>query len=155
MQVEKIVALPAVPFTRFSPGARTEFGALVRELALTLAHAESRPTPTSGESFLDYADLDLGVMQDALGFQIPDDRPLLGVVLEPLEGDGVLVKQLIRSTSAERHGIRTGDVILSLDGETVNTTDDVIERLKSYERGQNLTIHILRGAIDLELEVTL
>ena len=41
----------------------------------------------------------------------PDDRPLLGVVLEPFDGDGVLVRQLIRSTSAERHGIRPGDVI--------------------------------------------
>jgi hypothetical protein len=36
MQVEKIVALPVVPikrFSRFTPGARTEFNALVRELA--------------------------------------------------------------------------------------------------------------------------
>lgn len=127
--------------------------ALVRELALGLARADSRPTPTSGESLLDYADLD--VMQDALGFQIPDDRPLLGVVLEPVEGDGVLVKQLIRSTSAERHGIRPGDIIVSLDDEAVNTSDEIIERLKSYERGEHVTVHIVRGAIELELDVTL
>ena len=127
--------------------------ALVRELALGLARADERPTPTSGESLLDYADLD--VMQDALGFQIPDDRPLLGVVLEPVEGDGVLVKQLIRSTSAERHGIRPGDIIVSLDDEAVNTSDEIIEQLKSYERGEHVTIHIVRGAIELELDVTL
>ena len=125
--------------------------ALVRDITLELVQADERPTKTSHSMF----DLDeLDDFDGDLGLNLPSDRPLLGVVLDEVDG-GVKVRRLIREAAAERHGIRPGDVLFSVNDKPVKTTEDVIETLKSHERGTPLKVALTRRGVELELEIPL
>ncbi|REJ95631.1 MAG: PDZ domain-containing protein, partial [Planctomycetota bacterium] len=88
------------------------------------------------------------------GIDLPDDRPLLGVMLEKVEG-GVEVRRILRGTAAERHGIRPGDVLTAIDAQPVTTSEEVIEAIKSHDRGNKLKVTLTRRGVELELEVSL
>ena len=125
--------------------------ALVRDITLELVQTEERPTRIAQSEF-DFDDLDdLG---DSLGIDLPDDRPLLGVMLEKVEG-GVEVRRILRGTAAERHGIRPGDVLTAIDAQPVTTSEEVIEAIKSHDRGNKLKVTLTRRGVELELEVSL
>uniref|UniRef100_A0A669EMN8 HtrA serine peptidase 3a n=1 Tax=Oreochromis niloticus TaxID=8128 RepID=A0A669EMN8_ORENI len=59
---------------------------------------------------------------------------------------GVLVRQVIPNTPAEKGGIREGDVIVKLNAKPVRTTEDIHEVLQS---DQPLLLEIRRGNDDL------
>ncbi|XP_034443121.1 serine protease HTRA3a [Hippoglossus hippoglossus] len=59
---------------------------------------------------------------------------------------GVLVQQVIPNTAAEKGGINEGDVIVKLNGQPVDTTEDVHEVLQG---DQPLLLEIRRGNDDL------
>ncbi|XP_049428577.1 serine protease HTRA3-like isoform X1 [Epinephelus fuscoguttatus] len=59
---------------------------------------------------------------------------------------GVLVQQVIPDTAAERGGIKEGDVIVKVNGQPVQTTEDIHEVL---QRDQPLLLEIHRGNDDL------
>jgi len=122
---------------------------MVRDLALTLATADERPTRSGSPGAFDLTQLDDGDPETE------DGRPVLGVVLEPTGEKGVLVKRLIRQTTAERHGIRPGDVLLAIDGKQLDTPADVIEALRAQQVGQKILIRLSRRGVEMELDVTL
>ncbi|XP_044046898.1 serine protease HTRA3-like [Siniperca chuatsi] len=59
---------------------------------------------------------------------------------------GVLVQQVIPDTPAQKGGIKQGDVIVKLNGQPVQTTEDIREVL---QRDQPLLLEIRRGNDDL------
>uniref|UniRef100_A0A8C6KU59 HtrA serine peptidase 3a n=1 Tax=Nothobranchius furzeri TaxID=105023 RepID=A0A8C6KU59_NOTFU len=59
---------------------------------------------------------------------------------------GVLVQQVVPNTPAERGGIKAGDVIVKLDGQPVQTTEDIQNMLQS---DRPLLLEIRRGNDDL------
>ncbi|XP_058495686.1 serine protease HTRA3-like isoform X2 [Solea solea] len=59
---------------------------------------------------------------------------------------GVLVQQVIPNTAAEQGGIKEGDVIVKLNGQPVDTTEDIHEVLQG---DQPLLLEIHRGNDDL------
>ncbi|XP_035494316.1 serine protease HTRA3a isoform X1 [Scophthalmus maximus] len=59
---------------------------------------------------------------------------------------GVLVQQVIPNTAAENGGIKEGDVIVKINGQQVETTEDVHEVLQG---DQTLLLEIRRGNDDL------
>jgi carboxyl-terminal processing protease len=80
-----------------------------------------------------------------------------GVGIEvSMEDDQVVVVSPFEGSPAARAGIRTGDVIASIDGVPVNTSalDDTIGRMRGKE-GTPVTIGILREGRSEPLQVTL
>uniref|UniRef100_A0A1A8Q4S5 HtrA serine peptidase 3a n=1 Tax=Nothobranchius rachovii TaxID=451742 RepID=A0A1A8Q4S5_9TELE len=63
---------------------------------------------------------------------------------------GVLVQQVVPNTPAERGGIKAGDVIVKLDGQPVQTTEDIQNMLQS---DRPLLLEIRRGNDDLLFNV--
>nr|XP_051688365.1 serine protease HTRA4 isoform X2 [Oryctolagus cuniculus] len=69
----------------------------------------------------------------------------------PDVSSGVLVYEVIQGTAAESSGLRDHDVIVSINGQPVTTTTDVIEAVKDND---SLSVIVHRGRETLLLMVT-
>ena len=92
-------------------------------------------------------------------------RPKLGVELvettvelrQHLGGsdeEGVLVSKVLADTPASRSGIRVGDLILSVDGESVATVGELREALDEKE-GDTFPVQLVREGRSLTIDVTI
>lgn len=59
------------------------------------------------------------------------------------EGQGLKVESVIAGSLAERLGIRSGDVVVELDGEKLASADDVKRVLSERERGAELRCKVI------------
>lgn len=69
----------------------------------------------------------------------------------PDVSSGVFVYEVIQGSAAASSGLRDHDVIISINGQPVSTTTDVIEAVKDNDF---LAITVLRGSQTLFLTVT-
>jgi serine protease Do len=76
----------------------------------------------------------------------------LGVVLEPSEDGLPTIGRITRGSPAEKAGLKVGDVVLTVAGRVVKTTDRLIATIQALRPGQSVSITIKRG--DDEHEVT-
>ena len=53
---------------------------------------------------------------------------------------GVYVKSVVKGSAAEKAGIKSGDVIVKLDGSTVAGDTELIEALSYYKAGETVDI---------------
>jgi serine protease Do len=68
--------------------------------------------------------------------------------------DGVLVKQVMRNTPAEKAGLKAGDVITKVNGMTVGSTRDISAQLRSRSN-RTLTLTVVRDKHEMPVTVTL
>lgn len=61
------------------------------------------------------------------------------------EVEGVLVMQVVKGTPAEKAGIRSGDVILSVDQETMTSAEQMQKLVERTDVGQRLSVSLRRG----------
>jgi S1-C subfamily serine protease len=61
------------------------------------------------------------------------------------EVDGVLVMQVMKGTPAEKAGIRSGDVILSVDQQPMTSAEQMQKLVEQTEVGQRLSVSLRRG----------
>ena len=77
-------------------------------------------------------------------------RPRVGLVLGPAEGDGVAVRGVTPEGPADEAGLRSGDIIESIDGEALAATDtnarlrQARDGLSRLEDGQRVELSIRR-----------
>jgi predicted metalloprotease with PDZ domain len=83
------------------------------------------------------------------------DKPILGVMLEPSPTTGVLVTAVMPDGPADAAGIREGDYILSIDGQRVNSPDMLSQRISDKKLGDQLQVTIWRDGGRQELNATL
>lgn len=92
-------------------------------------------------------------------------RPRLGVQTRALDADlaayfgvganeGVLVLEVMKDTPAEEAGLKTGDVILRVDGESIDSPGDLRDLLLDHE-GEHVTLDVKRQKKDLTIEAEL
>jgi putative serine protease PepD len=83
-------------------------------------------------------------------------RPWIGVSTAPSGGGGAQVAEVTPGGPAERAGLRTGDVITSVDGKRVAEPDDVAGAISSKQPGDEVSIEVRRsgGATD-QIDVNL
>lgn len=91
-------------------------------------------------------------------------RPALGVMAAPAPGgeamftgrpEGVVVAGVAPGSGAERAGIRTGDVIVAVDGEDIRTFNDLLKVISGYQVGDVVTVTLERDGQRLDLPVQL
>ena len=64
---------------------------------------------------------------------------------------GVEVHQVVKDSPAERAGIHVGDIIVSINENTMQSVDDIHKYLARVEVGTKLNITVLREGEKLEL----
>src|SRR5687768_6853267 len=78
----------------------------------------------------------------------------IGIALD-LRDDQVVVTEVRPGSPGDDAGIQVDDVILSIDGETVDSIVMLRRTLRDYEAGDTVTLEIQRGDETLEVDVVL
>jgi hypothetical protein len=83
-------------------------------------------------------------------------RAYLGTIPDYAESDveGVVINGVAKGGPAERGGMQTGDVIVEVAGQAVENIYDYTYALNALKVGQAVTVKVLRGGTQTELEVT-
>lgn len=78
------------------------------------------------------------------GFDFNDDAAFLGVTPGAKTDAGVSIGKVITGSSAEKMGLRSGDVITKLDGRSIEHFDDLAEVIKAKKAGDTVAVEYLR-----------
>src|SRR5580704_6629403 len=93
-------------------------------------------------------------------------RPRLGIDAEDLsgqfgayfgapDGEGVLVREVNGGSPAEKAGVKSGDVITSLNGERIRSLGDLREKLAGKREEKTLKLGVLRNKGEVTITVEL
>jgi serine protease Do len=69
--------------------------------------------------------------------------------------DGVLVKSVMRNSTAEKAGIKAGDVIVKVDGISVGNTREITGQLRSSRSKKSVAVVVVRDRKENSLTVNL
>lgn len=67
--------------------------------------------------------------------------------------DGVLVRSVARNSPAEKAGIKAGDVVVKVNGETVSTPHEIASQLHGARNKHSVPFGLMRNRKELSLEV--
>jgi len=68
---------------------------------------------------------------------------------------GVLIKEVTKKGPAEKSGMKNGDIILSLEGEEVNSNEELFKAITAHDAGDTITIVVQRKDEKKTLKITL
>ena len=88
----------------------------------------------------------LGLETESLGSQLAD---FFGVK------DGVLVRAVLKDSTAEKAGFKAGDVIVKVDGEKVTTPREISSLLHGTRIKKTFPVTVVRNKKEITLNVTL
>jgi serine protease Do len=97
----------------------------------------------------------IGVYYQPVTKQLAKDRSLsvqTGALIAPPQNG---TDAIVPNSPAAAAGLRSGDVILAVNGSTVDTNHDVSTLLLPYAPGQTITLKIQRGTSSLNVSVKL
>lgn len=125
----------------------------VAEMVVSLAEMPERPHPTAPQR--DLAEFDPSIeLQDVLGTSRPPVRFHLGVQLIPSQSGGVLVERTTSQSLAERHGIRSGDVIRTIDGQPVDSPAAAVAQIQKHNLHEPLIVSLTRNGLRMKIRVS-
>jgi serine protease Do len=67
---------------------------------------------------------------------------------------GALVGDVIKGEPAEKAGIQTGDIIVAIDGRTIQDTPELLRIVAAIAVGKKVTVSVLRNGQEKRFEVT-
>lgn len=70
-------------------------------------------------------------------------------------GEGVLVTDVVEDSGAQAAGIQGGDIILSIEDQSVSSIEDLREALSAYEVGDEVEVRLRRQRRDQSVKVEL
>ena len=88
-----------------------------------------------------------------LGISAEDLSGQLGTYFGAPEGEGVLVKEVAPGSPAEKAGMKSGDVIVKIDGERVRTVGDLRERMRTKHEAKTASVTVIRKGAETTLSV--
>ncbi len=88
-----------------------------------------------------------------LGIEVQDVRPHLAYALELGKGAGALIRRVQEGGPAEKAGIKSGDVILAIDGVEIRGARHALDRIVNTQPNQSTQIKILRRGMTFSLAV--
>jgi serine protease Do len=80
-----------------------------------------------------------------IGVRIQELNPELSEYFGLDEGTGVLISSIEKDGPADKAGLKVGDVIISSDGERVQSSQDLVDLIQDKKKGDKITIEYLRN----------
>ncbi|NMC42328.1 MAG: PDZ domain-containing protein [candidate division Zixibacteria bacterium] len=88
-----------------------------------------------------------------IGTRIIDLNKQLAEYFAVPDGEGVLVTEVEKDSPAEKAGLKAGDVIVAVDGKTVEESQDLVDLIGDKEKGDKVTVAYYRRGVKAELPV--
>ncbi|HTQ58583.1 MAG TPA: PDZ domain-containing protein [Candidatus Solibacter sp.] len=88
-----------------------------------------------------------------LGIDAEDLNGQLGAYFGAPDGEGVLVRDVSAGSSAEKAGVKSGDVITSVDGDRIRSLGDLREKLADKREAKTIKLGVLRNKNEMSLTV--
>jgi S1-C subfamily serine protease len=101
-------------------------------------------TVTPDQAFLGVSSTDVDGLTDAVRERFNVDRD-----------SGALVTEVVPDSAADKGGIEVGDVIIEIDGTTVESSADVRSAVTDHEPGDSVELRIVRDGEEQTVEVEL
>jgi len=90
-----------------------------------------------------------------LGVQVQDITRALRSARDLSTDEGALVNRVEEESPADEAGIRRGDVIVSLEGEDIEDSGDLIKAVRALRPGKEVDLIVLRGSDRKKISVEL
>jgi C-terminal processing protease CtpA/Prc len=90
----------------------------------------------------------LGVVADDLNDQLRE-------YFKVEAGKGLLIKEVMKDSPAEKGGLRAGDVILQIGDKEINSFRDLTRTVNYYDPENTVTFKVKRSGSDKKMDVTL
>ncbi len=90
-----------------------------------------------------------------LGVSIQDLTDQLGDYFGVKNGEGVLITEVEKESSAEKAGLKAGDVIVEVDNRKVKDSEDIMEIVSDKEKGDKVDLEILREKRPMKFSLTM
>ncbi|MBI3858564.1 MAG: M6 family metalloprotease domain-containing protein [Planctomycetes bacterium] len=88
--------------------------------------------------------------------KVAERRVVMGVQMgEAAEGGGAPITRITSGSGAEKAGLKSGDVLLKIDGSPITAGSQVSDRLSEKKAGDVITVVYQRGGKTDEVKVTL
>jgi serine protease Do len=94
------------------------------------------------------------VVRPWLGISAQDLTPEIAEHFKVKEKEGVLVSQVHPGTGAEKAGLASGDIIMSVDDKPVKNVGELVKEIQKKKVGEKVKLNIIRGGKPLTIEVT-
>lgn len=95
------------------------------------------------------------VQRAVIGISMQELTPELAKQVGTEETSGIYVAEVMRGSAAEKSGLKTGDVLCSLNGYEVKTTPQLQEQLAKYAPGDEVEVVYSRGGKEHSVKMTL
>jgi putative serine protease PepD len=79
----------------------------------------------------------------------------LGIRVGDAQTSGAQVTSVVSGSPADKAGVKAGDVITAIDGDTVTSADDLTAIVGTHKPGDSITVTVKRGGSTQKLTVTL
>lgn len=89
------------------------------------------------------------------GLQIQGMTPAIATALGLDDAKGVMVRDIAFPGPASLSNIRRGDVIIELDGKTVQSVDQITVRVKAFKSGMNIPVKVWRRGKTIDVDIKL
>jgi serine protease DegQ len=90
-----------------------------------------------------------------IGVEVQEITPELAESFSMPNTSGALIAGIMRGSPANKAGIRTGDVLLAVNGKPISDSQNMIELVAGLEPGSNAKLTLRREAKDIQLDVTI
>lgn len=99
--------------------------------------------------------IEVFAMGPQLGISGDELTPQLAEYFGVKAGKGVLVREVLTGTAAEKAGLKAGDVIVKVDSEAVSTLGELRRALRKKREGKQVNLTIVRDRAEQNVSVEL
>lgn len=98
-------------------------------------------------------DIDIEIDEDVKAEEAK--KAYLGVTIHHNNNGQVEIEEVAKGSPAEASGLTIGDVIIDINGITMESSSQLVETIQSHEGGEQITMKIQRGGETIESTPTL
>ncbi len=89
------------------------------------------------------------------GYKETTTKTFLGVIAGHHDGEGVAITKVVENSAAQEAGIKNGDIILSINGDDVSSSHELVKMIKLYQPGDQVKIKLDRNGKTKKVKPTL
>ncbi|MBN1232753.1 MAG: aspartyl protease family protein [Candidatus Coatesbacteria bacterium] len=88
-------------------------------------------------------------------FSRPFIASLTGIMLDFTKGSDLKIKTIVKLSSAEKAGLKEGDIIISINDQLINSRNEFQQELEKYKSGDEITITVKREGKEEKIKIKL